>query len=404
MFCRVVMFLLMLFVSGLVHAQVCPPGRVDSAKLGQQLTQAGRQFDQFHPDDPDESGPPVDPDIIYRASAIGGKALVPALRGISKPWMAPDSVPGAAQVSLAKLGVEEAKQQLIEEFEAIEKPLGTAARTWWAPRKLARVGNDWSVSIMMNYFVGHSGETAGRVSHGDYREEPALNGVIRELNGIIRDPPASFGIESPEAISQWTAWWAKYKSGSVVWSLHDMNLQDPQLQCLARKIDWGFPDAIIDLATIDGRQAIPLLKYLAEVGDKREPVAPFDSVRGHAQTALAIVGEKEQFNAIVHELDTLRFTDAVAKLRVIGGARAVATLVHGFDSPIFLADRPDYTADKAHIEGIVYDHDEAIASALTKIVVSPPDASGSPKSKGKWIDWWNRNKETAQFVQRPIYE
>jgi hypothetical protein len=143
-FCRAVMFPLMLFVSGSVHAQVCPPGKVDSGKLGKRVAQAGRQFDQFHPDDPDSSGPPGDSDTIYRASAIGGKALIPALRGISKPWMAPDTVPGAAQVSLAKLGVEEAKQQLINELEAIEEPPGTTARTWWAPRKLACVGNDWT--------------------------------------------------------------------------------------------------------------------------------------------------------------------------------------------------------------------------------------------------------------------
>jgi hypothetical protein len=49
--------------------------------------------------------------VIYRLAAIGGDALIPALRRISKPGMPENDLPGAAQTSLARLGDEEAENR-----------------------------------------------------------------------------------------------------------------------------------------------------------------------------------------------------------------------------------------------------------------------------------------------------
>jgi hypothetical protein len=111
-------FLMTLPASGPSLAQVCPRDPIDTAELTAKVTQAARQFEQYHPDHPDHSGPPVDAAIIYRSAAIGGQALIPALRRIAKPGMPPDTVPGAAQVSLAKLGDRASLDQIKQEFES----------------------------------------------------------------------------------------------------------------------------------------------------------------------------------------------------------------------------------------------------------------------------------------------
>jgi hypothetical protein len=95
---------LLLFSTVPTSAQKCPAGKVNTSKLIANVTRAARQFERYRPDDPDNSGPPADADVIYRSAAIGGKALTPALRRIAKPGLAANTVPGAAQVSLAKLG------------------------------------------------------------------------------------------------------------------------------------------------------------------------------------------------------------------------------------------------------------------------------------------------------------
>jgi len=57
-------------------------------------------------------------------------------------------------------------------------------------------------------------------------------------------------------------------------------ISDPYTQCVARKIEWGFPDAILDLGTHGNRQALPALRGLAQMGDKRIRADRFDSIRG----------------------------------------------------------------------------------------------------------------------------
>jgi hypothetical protein len=92
---------LLLFSTVPASAQKCPAGKVNTSELIANVTRAACQFERYRPDDPDNSGPPADADVIYRSAAIGGRALILALRRIAKPGMAANTVPGAAQVSLA---------------------------------------------------------------------------------------------------------------------------------------------------------------------------------------------------------------------------------------------------------------------------------------------------------------
>jgi len=379
--------------------QVCPPGRVDVAALAHGISEAGRQFEKYRPDDPDNSGPSVDANMIYRSAAIGGKALIPALRRISRPGFSPEAVPGAAQVSLAKLGDSEALLQL-----RLELGGKVAKGPWWAPRKLSRVGNDAALALLMNYVKARAGDPSRIVVHSDYGEDPLLE-VLAALSHmeLLLNPPSRSGNDAAR-LRSWEKWWGDVRSKSNIYSVPSAEFQDERLQCLARKISWGFPKAILDLADSRDKRVIPLLTDLSFGGDKTEAVSSFDTVRGLAQTGLAMLGDQTQFHLIVHELDTLQFKDATDKLRVIGGKRAVAALLSAFDSPNFLADRPDYRADKEHIGGVISDHDEAIASALVQMVAAPPDSTGEAASKDTWKSWWVRNKDTAKFTQRRTHE
>ena len=415
----------MLCLLGLLAArttcsQSCPAGNIDTRALSRQIVDAGNRYRRSLADNPGTQ-PSVSSTTIYRASAIGGKAMIPALRTVSRTWMPPDEVPGAAQVSLAKLGDTAAMRQLASELDG-SLPLTKTRSKGWTVRKLALVGNDWSVSVLMDYLDAHRNDLFSRSDPSKQGDVGLLRpglasgfGIVNELGCYalevdlgfcdtpIRNPPPRIG--DPEAdVKVWADWWEESKRGSVLWAIQKHDFRDPRLQCLVRKVNWGFPDAIVDLATLAGQDAEPILAYLATVGDKSEPTARFDTVRGHAQTALAILGDEVQFNAIVRELDTLRFKDATRKLAVVGGKRSVAVLIGGFDNPNFLRDRPDYTGDKEHIAGIMYDRDEAIARALVSLVLSPPDTSGAAESKEQWKQWWADNKDTAKFSPRSTYE
>ena len=86
------------FVASPSFGQHCPHGRIDLAKLA-----AGMEETK-------------DPNVILRSTAIAGPAVISVLRRISKPGMPLDTVPGAAQVSLAKLDDEKAMAELNAEL------------------------------------------------------------------------------------------------------------------------------------------------------------------------------------------------------------------------------------------------------------------------------------------------
>ena len=91
-------FLLGWFGASPSFGQHCPHGPIDLPKLA-----AGMEETK-------------DPNVILRSGAVAGRAAIPVLRRISRSGMALDTVPGSAQVSLAKLGDEGAMAELDEEL------------------------------------------------------------------------------------------------------------------------------------------------------------------------------------------------------------------------------------------------------------------------------------------------
>lgn len=385
---------LVLFSSGPAFAQLCPRGEANTAELIAKVTQAARQFEEYRPNDPDNSGPPVDPAIIYRAAAVGGKALIPTLRRIAKPGMAPDTVPGAAQVSLAKLGDRASLDQIEQELEA-----GNGAG--YPAQKLGRVGSLEVVHVLLKYFFAHASDPFRYHDYGDYGSD-SMMGVVEPLASFVRNPPTVGPGGSVSSDSkEWAVWWEQSKANPLAFSL-SRDLRNPYVQCLARKVEWGFPEAILDLGTAGDQSVMPALRTLMQFGDQRSRAPGINTIRGRAQAALAKLGDEEEFKAIVGELESPGSTDAVLKLQYIGGRKAAEAMLESLKGTNFLSDFPDWKYDGKNAPGVIFDHDEAIENALVKMVVSPPDTTGEQKNKEKWLAWWAKNKNTAQFVSPPV--
>jgi hypothetical protein len=114
---------------------------------------------------------------------------------------------------------------------------------------------------------------------------------------------------------------------------------------------------------------------LTQLGDQRVRASGIETIRGRAQAALAKLGDAEEFQAIVRELESPGSLDAVLKMQYIGGRRAAEAMLESLNGAKFLDDYPDWKYDGKNAPGIVFDHDEAIENTLIKMVVSPPDSA-----------------------------
>jgi hypothetical protein len=126
-------FLLGSFVVPVPLGQHCPHGRMDSAKLAAGMEQTS------------------DPNVILRSAAVAGTAVIQALRRLSKLEMHLGTVAGAAQVSLAKLGDEQAMKELDQELNG--------KRTFGGPTtaisKLLFVANGKAIKLLTTYIAAH---------------------------------------------------------------------------------------------------------------------------------------------------------------------------------------------------------------------------------------------------------
>lgn len=172
---------------------------------------------------------------------------------------------------------------------------------------------------------------------------------------------------------------------------------NPRLECLARKVEWGFPYAIFDMTEVAGDKLAPTLRSLSNIGENTYRTSRLGTVRGNAQTALAIIGDKDEFEAIVRELDTEDYADAVSKLQLVGGQAGVEALIQGFDS----AGYEDFQARNGVSSASVANRRVAISSALASLIVFPPQTKApAPET---WHTWWQKNeasvaiRKTAQW-------
>ncbi|MFZ3202023.1 MAG: hypothetical protein WA175_12835 [Candidatus Acidiferrales bacterium] len=336
---------------------------------------------------------------ILKWTSVAGTSMIPTLRTIARPGQNFNSFPGEAQIALAKLGDETALAEL-------EQELDHSKEGGYAVAKLLHVGNDASVSLLMTFLKAHTSDDSLYHDYGDYGTDVRQD-ITRYLTDEVVDPPSNSGAAGPYAA--WLDWWEQRKGQPVTLSISKL-LEVPYSACLARKVEWGFPDAVLDMANTRDPQLIPALRTLEHVG---VPIYTLNTVRGRAEFALAMLGDKDTLAQMEHDAYSHGSPIVVGMLSQIGGKRAVIILVNALDSDfpdgLYAVSRPDPKNKEAYAQyrkaaaDFRRDADSRILSALNAMVVDPPGLSGDLENrKNQWKQWWAKNKDTAQFVLPPV--
>ena len=344
------------FCSARSWAQSCPHGPIDVAQLAAQIETT------------------KDPLVIRRAAAIGGQSLIPALRKVSTPGMSSETVQGAAQASLAKLGDEVAFVELEAELN------GKIGSPVWAINKLLLVNSPKSISIIMAYLDAHRAPIMlGCEIDACYDDIPVIYGALAD--GIMNAPVQRNG----KYKGDWLLWWKR--ETPLPFSISE-NLQEPYEQCLGRKLEWNFDMALVDLGGTGDQRAVPGIMRFGNIGyplnEYLGPRAQYPSYswlrHDYVETALAELGDARAFSMIAARTD-------IQKLQIIGGKNAVEALIN---SKLFNT-----------VSG------GPLLKALSQMVQNPPLPSNTEPSEQNiriWKDWWTKNKNTARFVKMPAFE
>lgn len=367
-----------LFCDLSISAQVCPHGNINDSELIYRMEHSS------------------DADVIYRAAAIAQDSLIPVLRRLFKPGMRVDSIPGAAQVSLVRLGDKGAMEQLEQELSETKLP-------YVAIDKLVRIGTDKAISALMTFLLTHLSDNSLYVDLGDASED-VRQYIISALAKHLQIGPLAQNGNFSVALQDWVAWWDHSKGRPIALSISN-ELQDPYLKCLARKVEWGFPNAILDLANSSDHHVSSILRKLTLIGDAGVASFSLGTVRGNAIVGLAKLGDEQAFKAIVHELDGIGYGGAIEELQLISGKNAVQALIDAFDSPTFMLEHLKRYRGTKSLAYYVRDRDEHILTSLGKMLANHPVTIGR-ESKKEWKKWWLSNKETAKFLPsvRGAYE
>ncbi len=388
-------------------------------------------------------------DVILVQASIAGKLAIPVLRvfaALPKNNECTSSTFGAAaRTALAKFGDESA-------YAAIKKQWAQQRISAY-PANIDFIGDDWALQTLIESLIEHVNDPRMRVQFGP-SDAPydGRKGLLAQIRGIARRhvvpdlPDADY---SPSGIAQWKAWLEKYKGLHVSKPVFE-SVSDPYLQCLARRVEWGHPDAILDIATFGGPSAEAILKqfpapHAGEVMGARELFPEilqnedgrpdlYSQIQGNLQAALLRFGDQTIAAQVATELNEMPIypgyyfpLEAIRKLRFAGGKTAVGILIDGlgnsnrmgqdaqknFDAclgrvmPLNQPSSEQKEAAQKACSGFFSWPDRRtgfILTALAEMVKDPPlpaNAPPSPESAQKWKDWWARNRDQAVFVIPP---
>jgi hypothetical protein len=370
---------------------------------------------------------------LYGLATVAGDEAIPALRKIAA-WPT-DTATGyycqrwvsAARIALAKLGDKEYRDALDHAAQHPKNrfpPLG----------ELTIVGDDGALRTLIEYLVSHANDPAMYHDFGDYGSD-TRDGLLQEIDTIRRRrrlpglPNANY---SPEGVAQWKDYLERHKDAQLTFPVY-RNVSDPYLQCLARKVDWGYPDAILAIAAFGGESALPILRqfptpspgdpmgFASAYGTLFERPGLWANVQGNTQVALAQLGDREMFDQIASELSGKYAYEAVRKLEFIGGKQAVGALIHSLDMTEEAARKlqnletpqraylPIWRASSIGVQGEIeqetctpfssHPYQECVMGVLALMVKDPPlpaNAKMSNENIRTWKDWWEK-KRTKRF-------
>ena len=292
-------------------------------------------------------------DVILVQASVAGNLAIPVLRQFASlpkhNECTSSSFDAAARTALAKLGDENAYAAIKQQW--------AQHRAGPYPARIDFIGDDWALQTLVEFLIQHAKDPRMIVEHGP-TDAPydGRSGILTEIRGIARRhvvpdlPDADY---SPSGIAQWKAWLGKYKGQHLSTPVFE-SVSDPYLQCLARRVEWGHPDAILDIATFGGPSAEAILKQFpaprsGEVMGARElfpdvlqnedgrPDTDWE-IQGNLQAALLRFGDQTTAGQVATELNSFAVypgyfpLEAIRKLRFAGGKTAVGVLVDGLGS------------------------------------------------------------------------
>jgi hypothetical protein len=289
-------------------------------------------------------------DVVLTQASIAGNLAIPVLRQLMSLPKNNECISSnfgaAARTALAKLGDEAAY--------AVIKRQWSREHTKPYPARVDFIGDDWALQALIERLVQHANDPRMKVQFGpsdapyDVRDR-----ILAEIRGIARRhvvpelPDADY---SPSGVTAWKAWLGKYEGQRVSKPVFE-GVSDPYLQCLARRVEWGHPDAILDLSTFGGAPAEAILKQFPAphsgeimgastlfsdiLQNETRGSDPDSEIQGNIQAALLRFRDQKTEDQVATELNSFAMDpgyfplEAIRKLRFAGGKTAVRVLIDG---------------------------------------------------------------------------
>ncbi len=220
---------------------------------------------------------------VYEVGAIAGERSLPALRKLAATVKMLNkkrrcaTLGEALQKTLAKLRDTASLQELAIEFNR---------SGYVAP--LAFVGDDHAIAIMMDYFEKHLHDPVipnrGGMNGSDIPMHSPLWKIVRaifsdigERRSIADSPFRTKSAWSDDEMKEaFHAWWETHKNTSIAVPPYE-SVSDPYLWCLARKVDWGFDEALSAIADRGGDEAKSVLEKFPDSRTKSLALAKLGS-------------------------------------------------------------------------------------------------------------------------------
>jgi hypothetical protein len=386
-------------------------------------------------------------DVIPKATSVAGERAIPVLQEIAKSPRDSDCFWGRApeaRQALAKLG-DEATIRSIRESRNRVNPMMRV--------NLGEIGDDWALTTLVTYLIEHDNDPAMHIQQGPADGPEDLRGVILEsIRDIGRrhrvlDLPVAADY-SPEGILVWKTWLESHKWRALSEQVYK-HVSDPYLRCLARRVEWGYPDAILDIAAFGGPAAGPILRDFPRpspgepmgarslfpgIVDQEEGRPSRDrEIQGNLQAALGFLGDRQMLGQIAAEINEfpIHFDyipyEALRKLKFIGGKPAVeiliaalgahnrmaqvpeqalATCIHDStpaDAPDRLRESIRKSCEERDFFWEVRRYNGWVMDALAQMAKDPPLAAGvpaTPENMQAWKTWWAKRRDSTEFVRR----
>jgi hypothetical protein len=211
----------------------------------------------------------------------------------------------------------------------------------------------------------------------------------------------------------WIGWWTKHQGTRLSVAPYE-SVADPYLQCLAREVDWGMSEAILEIADHGDAEAEGVLRKFPPPAQAMS----LGTLQGNLSAALAKLGDQKEFDRIVAR----GAINVPRTLEYIGGRQAVEALVGALLTPSEHASLKAVAMAKCiqkYYPNVEKTHGERaceksmtsdreletlqtdLLNRLARMVKNAPLPVGAPYTTAnveRWRDWWPKNKDTAEFV------